>query len=156
MWWATKPSQQCKDTNYLLVHLFPWSLHTPLGTVLDVLMFNSSTGKTFHSYYTPKWFWNLLYKPTSRKVFLAAAVKISSPGGVRVLKPTVWQQGLCSTLHISQCSPIQRYSVTEHQLSKNLYYFIHPGQKSDTYFQGMSTPVSLSFHLHLKDNNWSY
>lgn len=46
------PSQQCKDTNYLLVHLSPWSLHTPLGIMLDVLMFDSSTGKTVPSYYT--------------------------------------------------------------------------------------------------------
>lgn len=48
----------------------------------------------------PQWFWNLLFKPTSREVFLAAAVKMSSPDGVRVLKPTPWQQGLRSTLPI--------------------------------------------------------
>lgn len=99
-WWATDPSQQCKDTNYLLVHPFPWSLPRTTGHRAGCAHVRLLNWKNIPKLLYPQWLWNLLYKPTSRKIFLATAVKISSPDGVRVLKPTAWQQGPCSTLHI--------------------------------------------------------
>lgn len=132
--------------------------------MLDVLMLGSWTAK--HSEVKLTVILEVFCtNPHLERLFLTTAGKVSSPDGAWVLNPTAWQQAPSPTPHVSCiCSyrflNTHRFKVTQQLNIKCPEALVTSPPQNKTrryaYFPWMSTPVSLSFHLHLEDNNWSY